>query len=135
MAQHVPLQFDAAGLLRVMPVAQRQDINGFSLTIYSLELYRTGFLIATQTEFAGSARPWPADWTITDDRGGAYRCVDSAGGGGPGALTTWRLDYLCAPAIGPGPARLRLSIAAIRLTLHEPPPELPGPWVFEVALR
>lgn len=134
--------FNADDIWRVIPVGQRRVVNDYALTIFSLELCRSVFVAVMRFDYprAHGPTPDPRRWEVSDDLGRDYRGYDSSGSGGGifGQHTTWRMDHLFRPALGPDARRLSLSIDYIG---SRPPPNpdglhgtVVGPWTFEIDL-
>lgn len=137
-----PPAFNADDVWKVVPVGQRQSVNDYALTIFSLELCRNGFLAVMRADCGRPHGPLPdrSRWEVTDDLGQDYRGFNSGGSGGGvfGVSMTWRMDYHFRPALGPDARRLSLSIDYIG---SRPPPNpdglsgtVVGPWTFEIDL-
>lgn len=139
-------------LWRVVPVAQRQEVSGYSIALYSLELHDDGFegmvRIDWDGEF-GAGGPGPRmRWLGWDEHGNRYRSYDCPGGGGSpppypeGVIRrqSWRAVVMSKPVIGSDVRELTLEIPEIRMIHHAPQssPEVTetinGPWRFEVQL-
>lgn len=149
MDKHAVEPFTSTGLRQVVPVGQRQVASGFSITVFSLELYVNGFMIVTRIERTDGR---PANGVITfhaeDELGGVYRSWDYAGSGGgvPHKSHYWRYSYLCTPGVNPEAGSLRLEVPEMKIIemrpsgdrtcgpIIEAKEQFNGPWVFEVSL-
>jgi hypothetical protein len=134
--------FSSDTLLRVVPVAQQVSAGLYLITIYSLELYRDGFLAVTRADFAGMGGrpPIPPCFSARDERGGEHLCLDSGGSGGRGQLpngvsTGWRMNYVFTPAVDPQATTLTLAIANVPADPRASRgATLPGPWTLTIPL-
>lgn len=138
-------------LSRVVPVGQRSGGEEAPITIYSLELFETGFNAVVRADWKGHGdnflRMRPSG---RDDLGGEYRNVNHAGGGGVllHNRASWRMSYMFRPVIDTNASTLTLDISRLELISYnfderskEPgKPDITvegtheGPWTFEIGL-
>ncbi len=134
-------------LLRVVPVAQHQQVSDVSVTVYSLELYESGFVVVARLNWIGESGGLPnLGWTAEDDRGTTYTHFGCGGSGGgrPPTQFSWRLGCSFGGSISADTAQLILT--ATRLGFQkiifddnqEPHIELAqtiaGPWRFVIPI-
>jgi hypothetical protein len=150
MSCPVPPELDSSTLLRVIPVGQHRQVEDVAITVYSLELYRNGFVAVLRVDWAGpSAGCFPGPrFSAIDDLGTQY---GSYGGGGSGGgifpdNPSWRTWQIFTPGLAAGATHLTLVVDEFRLTSFAPHPDRPGehtrsvervvsgPWRFEVGL-
>lgn len=114
----------------VIPTPQQQRAGDCTLTMYSLERYRDGFIVVMREDFPTEDKtsPRPPKWKCLDDLGNPYTaCCRSGSGSLPlGPITTWRVDHQFWPAIDPLAKQLSFRLDAFGKTS--------GPWEFEVKL-
>lgn len=137
----------ACSLRRVVAAGALQTAGDVTVVVYSLELYRQGFVALAGIECLGQAElvNGPDDWTATDDLGTAYRCVGVAEG--PQSLTAgrsgWRLDLTFDPAVPADAQLLRIRLDSVRVHSSGDAPdprrsgrddltESTGAWSFEL---
>lgn len=111
--------FTSAGLRQVVPVGQRQVRSGYSITVFSLELYVNGFMVVTGIEGTDGHQAHGVPrfhFHAKDDLGGNYRSWDYPGGNTPGRSRYWRYFYLCGPDINPDASSLRLGVREVKIT-------------------
>ncbi|MDQ3549060.1 MAG: hypothetical protein M3439_09600 [Chloroflexota bacterium] len=135
-------------LLRIVPVAQQQQVGDVSLLIYSLELYTTGFLAVVRLSWTGDTGGLPRlTWTGQDDRGTIFSHAGCGGSGGgrPPDCFSWRLGCTFGSPIPADATQLDLSATALGfLTVagadEQQQPRLErtrtitGPWQFQIPL-
>jgi hypothetical protein len=140
-------------LLRVIPIAQRQQHEGVTLTAVALEVYADGCLLTLLLERARAASDPRAPWsrlrdvtvTLTDDHDTVYAGHVQ---GSSGALRSdvWleRAQFAWTPSLDPAAGEIRIEIPTIQWTdaddtapgeRHGVPGAVAhGPWIFSIRL-
>jgi hypothetical protein len=141
-ASGTPTQFTGTNLLKVLAVNQEATKNGVVLRVNALEQYSDGFSITYSVVSGQPGEPAPVlqpdQFTVTDDRGGAYRLstLGSSGTVAPG-LSTGYLSF--APAPGPDTHTLTVTVPHLLAVgsagENGAPRVVDGPWQVQVALR
>ena len=134
-------------LLRVVPVAQHQQVGDVSVLVYSLELYETGFVAVTRLNWIGESSGLPnLAWNAEDDRGTTYTHFGCGGSGGghPPTHFSWRIGCSFGGSIPADATQLiltatRLGFQKITVDNNQQPHierghSIAGPWRFLIPL-
>ncbi|HVX29685.1 MAG TPA: hypothetical protein VHA53_04330 [Nitrolancea sp.] len=127
---------DLGELMRLIPIMERQNVNGVTMTLISLETYEGGFLVHGQFPAKYGERShenmWMAHPTfmITDDIGTDYGWYGSREDG-------TRFLGRFSPAPNPAAHELRVTVTHIQWIFHRTQRhELDeGPWEFTIPLE
>jgi hypothetical protein len=140
-------------LLRVIPIAERQQHEGVTVTAVALEVYADGCLLTLLLQHARAASD-PRDQgarlgditvTLTDDQDTVY-AGHVHGSTGVVRSDVWLERMQCAwtPSLDPAAGEIRIEIPTIQWTDADdtahgerhgvPGAVAPGPWIFSVQL-
>jgi hypothetical protein len=143
-------------LARVIPIGERQQHEGLTLTALALEVYADGCLLTVllQRSLIDSTPPdqvprfgifGNVTVTMTDDRGGVYTgFLHGSSGSAVADFWEWRAQFACTPTLDPAARALRIEIPAVQWSYREHTEQgdllrvmdemMPGPWIFSVRL-
>lgn len=145
---HVSPEMGSRNLLRVVPVAQQQQLGNVSVLVYSLELYETGFVAVVRLSWVGEGGGLPnLRWSAQDNHGTPYTHFGCGGSGGsrPPTHFSWRLGCTFGGSIPAGATELvmtatSLGFQTITFDDNQEPhiqrgQSIAGPWRFVIPLR